>query len=328
MNRRAAMAAVAVCVLAPTAAGSETLADAIALAYQTNPLIRSQRAALRAIDEEYVQAMAGYRPTLTANGQGGYQNANLDQQNFAGGYTNSHEQAGTGQIDLSFVQPLYTGGAVRARVNGASADIMAGRENLRRAEGQLLLQVITAYVDVRRDREIVEVLEQAVADLDSIVAEARAGSVAGQTSRTDVDLAQGRLLNARLQILQARAKLGVSQASYLDLVGQNPGALEPEPELKSVPDTIDKAFDVAEANNPALNAAIQTELAARAKVAETKAAGGPTLSVKLDGSVAPLAPYLPRQYDRSVTGRSQLVLCQRSDRARQQGGARCRGGPA
>ena len=45
-------------------AGAETLADAIALAYQNNPTLQAQRANQRAIDETYVQARSGWRPTL------------------------------------------------------------------------------------------------------------------------------------------------------------------------------------------------------------------------------------------------------------------------
>ena len=41
-------------------AGAETLADAIALAYQTNPQLLSQRATQQALDESYVQARAGW----------------------------------------------------------------------------------------------------------------------------------------------------------------------------------------------------------------------------------------------------------------------------
>ena len=47
-------------------AGAETLADAIALAYQNNPTLQAQRANQRVIDETYVQARSGWRPTLGA----------------------------------------------------------------------------------------------------------------------------------------------------------------------------------------------------------------------------------------------------------------------
>ena len=42
---------------------AETLADAIALAYDTNPTLQAQRATQRALDENYVQARAGWRPS-------------------------------------------------------------------------------------------------------------------------------------------------------------------------------------------------------------------------------------------------------------------------
>ena len=48
-------------------AAAETLADAIALAYQTNPTLQAQRASQRALDESIVQARSGWRPTLSAS---------------------------------------------------------------------------------------------------------------------------------------------------------------------------------------------------------------------------------------------------------------------
>ena len=42
-----------------TRASAETLADAIAEAYDNNPNLQAQRATQRATDEEYVQARSG-----------------------------------------------------------------------------------------------------------------------------------------------------------------------------------------------------------------------------------------------------------------------------
>jgi outer membrane protein len=50
-------------VAAPACA--ETLADAVALAYETNPTLQAQRATQRALDENYIQARTGWRPTVT-----------------------------------------------------------------------------------------------------------------------------------------------------------------------------------------------------------------------------------------------------------------------
>src|SRR5687767_13067605 len=67
MNFRGRLLAATVCAGALAGAppaSAETLADAIALAYQNNPTLLAQRAAQRALDETYVQARTGWRPTL------------------------------------------------------------------------------------------------------------------------------------------------------------------------------------------------------------------------------------------------------------------------
>ena len=59
---------------------AESLADAIALAYQTNPTLQAQRATLRALDESTVQARSGWRPSLSASASGQYTETRTPQQ--------------------------------------------------------------------------------------------------------------------------------------------------------------------------------------------------------------------------------------------------------
>src|SRR5688572_13225296 len=71
MNFRGRLLAATVCaglLGAAFPASAETLADALALAYQNNPTLQAQRAAQRALDENYVQARTGWRPTLNMSG--------------------------------------------------------------------------------------------------------------------------------------------------------------------------------------------------------------------------------------------------------------------
>ncbi|MGB5180902.1 MAG: TolC family protein, partial [Xanthobacteraceae bacterium] len=53
-------------------ARSDTLEWALVLAYQNNPSLNAQRAALRAIDENVPQALSGYRPKLSVTAAGGF----------------------------------------------------------------------------------------------------------------------------------------------------------------------------------------------------------------------------------------------------------------
>ena len=56
-------------------AAADTLEWALVQAYQNNPSLNAQRAALRATDENVPQTLSGYRPklSLTANGGAEYQ---------------------------------------------------------------------------------------------------------------------------------------------------------------------------------------------------------------------------------------------------------------
>lgn len=307
MSGRAACLAVggALLVLGAGSAEAETLSDAIRLAYQSNPALRAQRAQLRQTDEDYVQARAGLGPQVSVQAQGAHHYARVEQPPPP--FYNPHSpnvvnyDAGTGSADLSVVQPLYSSGAVSAQVKGAAAAVLAGREDLRQAESQLLNDVITAYVDVRRDRETLKVLQDGIDALTRDFQEIKAKGAAGALTRTDVAESESRLLAARAQLDLAQGRLNASVAEYVNVVGQSPGDLEPEPDLPGMPRTVDEAFEAAEKNNAQLLSAVQAEKAARQKVNEAKAATGPTVSLRLDANVGPEEPYLVHQYDKDFS---------------------------
>lgn len=282
------------------AASAETLSDAIRMAYDSNPALRAQRAQQKATDETYVQAKAGLGPQVSVNAQGSQSWARVDQQASVftpGGHSDFH--AATGTADFSVVQPIYSFGAKRAQVEGARAGVLAGREDLRQTEAQLLQAVIQAYEDVRRDRQSIRFLQDEIEHLTRDFDEIKAKGAAGQLTKTDVAESESRLLDARSQLHLAMGRLDGSVAEYMDIVGQSPGELAPEPDLPGVPGNVDQAFDAAEKNNAQLLSAVQSERAARQKVAEARAAYGPTLALRLDAQIQPVVPYLP-EYDRDV----------------------------
>jgi outer membrane protein len=276
--------------------------DAIRLAYQTNPTLRAQRAELAAIGEGYVQARSNLGPQVNVNGIGGYSIARVQsaQTPFTPASDTTYRGA-TGTGDLSIVQPIFSFGANKAQVRGAKDDVMAGREDLRQAESQTLQKVIQAYIDVRRDRQVLAILRDEVDHLQREFNEAKAKGDLGQLTRTDVAEAQAHLLAAEAQLQTARGQLTASNAEYLAVVGENPDELAPEPDLPGVPATIDEAFAAADQNNPQIRSAIEAERGAREKVNAAKAAYGPTLGVRLDAGVQPVLPYIPGVYDRNVT---------------------------
>ena len=285
------------------AAHADTLADAIALAYQTNPTLQSQRAQLRALDESYVQAHAGYR--LQANGQ--------LQAAYSNGPSTFDTGVTTDSATLSLSQPIYTGGLTSAEVRAAMADIQSGRQRLRQVESNVLQSVIQAYVDVRRDQQALAIAQENVKVLRRQLDETKARFDVGQITRTDVAQAQARLAAAQSQLSGAQAQLGVSRSNYVAVIGQSPGPLTPEPPLDGLPASVDQAFDQAARNNPGILTADFAEQAAAARVAVAKSAYRPTISLGAQlgyqGSLttAPLLALRAGQYDHNISAQATLT---------------------
>ena len=67
-------------LVAGTDVRAETVESALVLAYQNNPSLNSQRAAVRVTDENVPQALSGYRPRATITASGGEQSLSTTSQ--------------------------------------------------------------------------------------------------------------------------------------------------------------------------------------------------------------------------------------------------------
>jgi outer membrane protein TolC len=109
-------AALFACALALSAmpAAAQSLNDALAGAYQTNPVLQAARAQLRATDELVPEALSGWRPTVNAEAAAG------------AGIDNDHDDGRLlGLAQLRITQPIYSGGRTGAAVNQAEKLVQA-----------------------------------------------------------------------------------------------------------------------------------------------------------------------------------------------------------
>lgn len=275
-------------LLAAAGARAETLADAIALAYQTNPTLQEQRAAQRALDEIYVQARTGLRPQVSADAILTESESRFAEprpidttgDNIPDAVVDS-SRTGAASGTLTVTQPLYTGGQVTSAITASQAEVMAGRQALRQVEANVLLAVIASYVDVRRDEERLRIAQENIDVLNRQLEEARARFEVGEITRTDTAQAEARQAAARATLASAQASLAISRANYAAVVGQNPGDLAPEPALATLlPATVEQAFERAEDNSGSVLAAGYVERASRARVAQARAQRRPTIGLR------------------------------------------------
>lgn len=266
---RTLCAALVLC--APVPVGAETLADAVAAAYDRDPQLVQQRYLQKARDEQYVQARGQYGPTVTATTSGGYSYSKQSPLIAGNGGTSQ-----TTSVTIS--QPLYTSGRLRGQLAAAKASVMGGREELRQVEQQIVQDVIQVYAGVLRDEARLEIGRENVAVLRGQLRQNSKRQQVGDVTLTDVSQSDSRLAAAEIQLASLEAQLAVSRGQFLEIVGHNPGVLEPLPQLGALPPTIDTAFDLADQNNPSLHIAQYAEAQSSANAAAVRGEGGPSVS--------------------------------------------------
>ncbi len=250
-------------VLPPTTVRSETLEEALATAYAHNPTLLAARAKLRATDELVPQELSNWRPILS--GSGAYGKAYV---NSASSYSTTSENVVPKSGSLILTQPLYRGGRTVAGTSRAENLVMAERAHLISTEQDILLAVVTAYMEVLRDQAVLELNIKNEEVLEHRLKATRDQLQVGEVTRTDVALAMARLARANADRILAEGILASSRATYLNVVGVAPKTLVNPTPLDLLPDTPEEAFAIAEKENPSVIAAHYEELAARDEIRE------------------------------------------------------------
>jgi outer membrane protein len=185
-------------------------------------------------------------------------------------------------VDVSY--PLFNGGRVRNAVRAADERVAAGRANLRATEGDVFTEAVAAYMDVIRDRAIVELNQNQVRVLSTNLEATRDRFEIGDLTRTDVAQSEARLELARSTLARAQGTLTASEANYRRVVGHPPGQLAPPPPLPPLPGTAEEAVRIALSNNPDLIAITREARAAGFDIDVARAGRLPTLSTVASGT--------------------------------------------
>ena len=245
-------------------ARADTLEWALVQAYQNNPSLNAQRAALRATDESVPQALSGYRPKLSVTASGGWNyfdqvNKTVNQQVFPHQvfYTSLGSDLPTRQFGATMTQTLYNGFQTANRTRQAESGVAGARETLRVTEQQVLLDAATAYMNLIRDQAILDLNRRNVEVLTEQLKQTRDRFNVGEVTRTDVAQAESRLAAGRSQLLQAQSNYITSQANYRRVIGVDPGRLAPgTPVDRLSPATLPRAITRGETQSPSVLAAM------------------------------------------------------------------------
>ena len=204
---------------------------------------------LEAIRQSVLQTV---RQDLAAQNAQNAQNAG--QFSTTDGVTHPHGYS------IQLTQPLFEGFRNLNAIRGAKSTVQAARESLRSVEQTVLLDAVTAYVNVVRDTAIVRLRENDVTLLSEQLKATKDRFDVGEVTRTDVAQAEARRSEALSTLAAAQANLKTSRAAYEQIIGHPPGNLETPPSIRHLlPGTLDESMTLGDGENPLILAAVYQE---------------------------------------------------------------------
>lgn len=234
---------IAMGVLACSAARAETVFEALSEAYRSNPDLQAQRAYLRSVDENVAIAKSGYRPSIALTGQ--YGNSKKDNS------LNDNEEGGESHtLAATISQPLFSGFSTVNSVKSADSAARSEQYSLANYEQAIFLNASEAYLNVVRDKAIVDLQKNNEKLLKKQLDETQERFNVGELTRTDVAQAKSSYSQAVASRISAEGTLEVSKAVYKQVIGKDPKDLaEPDNIHTFLPANFDKALSFTLDNN-------------------------------------------------------------------------------
>ena len=223
---------------------SETLEEALSLAYKKNPVIEGERSLLKSLDEDVSSASSRFFPSIgisTSYGESSLNYGEADEIKL---------QPQVSKIEVK--QILFSGGKlVNNRLQSVSL-VKAGRASLRIVEQEILYSAADAFFSVLKSQKIVELMESNFQILTERLTVTKIQFDVGELTLTDVAQSEARLALAQANLLEARASLEISKANYKEIIGTEPNNLIDYKKNIILPNSINDAILAAERNSPCL----------------------------------------------------------------------------
>lgn len=270
---------------------------ALAAAYANNPTLNAARAEQRAIDEGVPQALAGFRPRVT-----GSLSAGTTWSRNAGVSTTMSSRSAT----IAIEQPIFNGFRTVNALKAAETAVLAGRESLRNTEQSVLLDAVTAFMNVVREQAIVGLTAQNVDFLREQTRAAQDRLDVGEGTRTDLAQTQAAEAVGISDYNLAIANLNAAVAVYMQVIGEHPRSLAAAGVAKGLPRSAEEVVALAMAHNPAILAAQYNVDIGAFNVSVIE--GGLLPSVSVTGSLSSTAGGAQPGDSASVMGRVTVPI--------------------
>lgn len=242
---------------------AETLKEAVEYMLEYHPDVRTVAYNRLARDQEVRQARSAYFPKLDFIAGIGIENIDEPEDS----------DLTRKEFTLALRQNVFHGFESVNEVDRQKFRVNSSAYRLQGVSENTALDTTRVYLDVLRQKELVDLALENLATHERIVDQIKVRSESGLSRRADYDQAEGRLALARSNLVATETNLEDARSNYLAVVGRTPEDLElPEPFDTFLPESLDQAVDSAINKHPTLKSA-ESDLDAR--VMQDKVARGP-----------------------------------------------------
>lgn len=213
-------------------------------AYGYSPQIQSKLREYYKVAENISSAMAGFRPSITAKAETGYEVK--EEQNSAGydikekpdktiekkPWPVKHAQSKNPHaLTLNIVQNLYKGGETLANISAAQHQILSARADVLNTEQSVLISAIKAYMDLWLKQEKLKIAQSSENFYKKSLEQTKAQALVGESAATmDVALAESEYEKSVAQRMASEKKMEIAQGIYVHVTGVNPPSVLTLPE--------------------------------------------------------------------------------------------------
>ncbi len=239
---------------APTAAERiNNLRDAVAVGVLTSPETEAVENNRRATDEELKQAKALYMPSIDFRGDTGLEYT--DDATTRAGLGDDTETLWRYDSSLTLTQMLWDGMETHYENQRQKWRVRSAAHRVRETAEFGGLNVVEAYLDVIRQRELMNLAQQNIEQHNDILRQIADSASTGRSTQADVEQTNARLASAKAQLANIQQSVGNAESTYRRRVGETP-----QPDL-SIPGNplnllstdVESEVKIAQANSPTLD---------------------------------------------------------------------------
>jgi adhesin transport system outer membrane protein len=269
----------------PVFAQEDDLAGVVGTALSTNPDVAEARERWRARREEVREAEGGYLPSVDLNAGYGYEYTDSPSTRAAGDHSNDLDRE---ELGLNIRQMLFDGWGTRSEVERQRARMDSAAARLLAAGESTAMRATEAYVGLQLYQELKDISVENLQIHKRIQDQIRLRSNAGVGSRADYDQVESRVALAEADLVAARVNLLDARTTFRRVVGSPPAATgyaSARIAPGTLPESLQRALEIAQQNNPVLHTAAADIEAARAQHEAAKQFDYPRFDLELGGNI-------------------------------------------